>query len=975
MHERGSTTTDARGSPRANLPAVIGCLLAAGIALSSLPAAPPAMPEGPNLIRNSTFEEDAPGSIPAGYATWQAEGGKGSLGVDATAGYRSRCAARVTGAANACYQYTIDVKPGETYAAASLCRQKGKGTPVMAIYWKDAQHRWNWPAGITRAAYRPYDGEWRQAVARVQVPPEGVAQLTVLLAVEGQTSDEDSVWFDDVRLVKTTPAAAAAAPRREMKTHVVPLLDPASLRDGDAAAPSQMEVCRTLRMGVYMYGAVTRADAEKDLTRLRDAGYNAILTEGQRYLFVDSPEHPPLPDVLSGSLPFAENVRHTRTVVEVCHSLGLKAYLHLTMAAGPDALAAEHPDWMALSLKDGAPTPIWGLRWACPNNEEFLRAYYSRLETLVRESGADGLMVDETTLMYDFCGCAWCRRRFAADTGLELPAAGAAWLEDLSSPLRRAFLAWRLGCAVKTNHTIRQILRRHCPDGLMLSYYALPCLPTCWYNHGCSIDALGEFADVVGWEVQTTPRILEHWPVMVAALKVVRAVAEGGAGSIFAIAGGQDYPSSYYYWMILLSQGAHQYWTNFVTPQQDAERTPCVRWEKAHERFLAGLRSIPDLAVWFSTRSNNLVDRPAGGINRQNSYLAVCSALSLAGMPYKVLVDKDLRSGSLGEKARTIVMLNVGAVSDAEAAVLTRFVEAGGNLIASAEASLYDENGGRRPNFALNTLFGCDYRGTVPEGGTLLLADSGALGAGPVELRHPDESCIVAPRPSAIVLAHQQNAGGRRFPALLLNRVGMGTVVYFAGHPETSFYLTEWNGNQVQPRDPWSAPRDPDMARFFCGVVAHLARNRITVSNLPEGVLVEAYDHEYAGARGIQVHLANLTGGALAGAPDGAVPFNRQITFPDLRPLLPEPGRPIRIRLKRSDIRDAFCLTPDAVGLFEVPLVKAGDETFCEVPAFGRYLIVYLNQGETEAVRRLARVPLRPGPPEFEPIELQEAAP
>ena len=154
-----------------------------------------------NLVKNSGFEDDAAESKPAGYDLWKVDD-KGTCGVDDSVGYKSRKSVKVAGVSKIAYQYTIDVLPGEKYLVESFCTQKGQGTPTMTIYWKDAARQWNWPAGISKGTYKPFEGKWRKAVARVQVPAEGVAHLTVLFGAEKQESENNIAWFDNISIKK-----------------------------------------------------------------------------------------------------------------------------------------------------------------------------------------------------------------------------------------------------------------------------------------------------------------------------------------------------------------------------------------------------------------------------------------------------------------------------------------------------------------------------------------------------------------------------------------------------------------------------------------------------------------------------------------------------------------------------------------------------------------------------------------------------
>src|SRR5581483_7066497 len=59
-------------------------------------------------------------------------------------------------------------------------------------------------------------------------------------------------------------------------------------------------------------------------------------------------------------------------------------------------------------------------------------------------------------------------------------------------------------------------------------------------------------------------------------------------------------------------------------------------------------------------------------------------------------------------------LANTACLDDRQAAAVARFVRDGGGLVASLDASLFDEFGTPRANFALADVLGVDYRGLPP---------------------------------------------------------------------------------------------------------------------------------------------------------------------------------------------------------------------------------------------------------------------
>jgi len=194
--------------------------------------------------------------------------------------------------------------------------------------------------------------------------------------------------------------------------------------------------------------------------------------------------------------------------------------------------------------------------------------------------------------------------------------------------------------------------------------------------------------------------------------------------------------------------------------------------------------------------------------------------------------------------------------------------------------------------------------------------------------------------------------------------------VYFAGYPETALWLIQYNGNTQLLRDSIDPP-DSKMTELFCSVITNAHTDLVTVDNLPQGVVVETYKHTYKGARGIQVHLLNMTGmisGMLSTEPG-------VVNFPDIKTILPDKGKPINITVRDRNIKDAFMLSPDFEGLYEIPLEKTADGVVGKIPTFGRFLVVYFNLGAAQTLQNLSGMAIRKGQPEIKNIEIPEPPP
>ena len=105
-------------------------------------------------------------------------------------------------------------------------------------------------------------------------------------------------------------------------------------------------------------------------------------------------------------------------------------------------------DWQIVSVKTGKPIYLETYCAAafCPNNPDYKEEYYAYLQRMVKNTGIDAVMSDDTNFFPDFyaCGCQHCRDRFKKLTGEPLPEADdMTFWENLSSPLFQKWIEMR----------------------------------------------------------------------------------------------------------------------------------------------------------------------------------------------------------------------------------------------------------------------------------------------------------------------------------------------------------------------------------------------------------------------------------------------------------------------------------------------------------------------------------------------------
>lgn len=165
-------------------------------------------------------------------------------------------------------------------------------------------------------------------------------------------------------------------------------------------------------------------------------------------------------------------------------------------------------------------------------------------------------------------------------------------------------------------------------------------------------------------------------------------------------------------WMIEGFAGGIQPWWHHVGAYGEDRRAyataePLMRFYKDNEAFLTNRRPVASVGVAWSQRNTDFYGREQASELVEMPYRGFTKALLRNRIPYVPVHLDDI--GKAG--VRVMVLPNVAAMSDAQAAGVRAFAASGGAVIASGVTSLYNELGDARGDFALADLFGAHWSG------------------------------------------------------------------------------------------------------------------------------------------------------------------------------------------------------------------------------------------------------------------------
>ena len=170
-------------------------------------------------------------------------------------------------------------------------------------------------------------------------------------------------------------------------------------------------------------------------------------------------------------------------------------------------------------------------------------------------------------------------------------------------------------------------------------------------------------------------------------------------------------------WMIAGIAGGIQPWWHHVGAYHEDRRMyrtaePIMRWWKANQQYLVDRQPVASVGVVWSQRNTDFFGRDEPGDRVDAPYTGMMHALVRARIPYLPIHVDTIEEHRA--RLRLLILPNVGALSDTQVASIRRFVQGGGSLFATGVASLYDQFGDPRQDFALADLFACHRVGETP---------------------------------------------------------------------------------------------------------------------------------------------------------------------------------------------------------------------------------------------------------------------
>lgn len=406
-------------------------------------------------------------------------------------------------------------------------------------------------------------------------------------------------------------------------------------------------------------------------------------------------------------------------LVQAARRSNVRVLARIDPGESHDDVYWRHPDWFALD-GDGEPMREQGLPELyvpCMNGPY----YWDFVPEIMREIDGlydvDGFFCSEWDGRRRVCHCARCAELFRRASGCELPQSA-----DPSDMSWKRWVAW---------HQSRlEDLWRHW-DG-----FARRLRPGLfWMGNHSDRGFLADLAEMINVDNQSRRGDHPLWAVGEQGKKM-RAITRGKK-PYFHIFSSNSYsrhvakPEAEYrlYIADALLADSRPWFTIIGGVQADQRQfeplAAMYRWHYDNERYLRDRHSLADVALAFYDRQRFIPHAAAErtvpgslaglGVSTQHQHDA---GDAFRGMYYGLLrgrVPFDLiHAARMDDDAlaayKLLILPNIAALSDEEAANVRRFVERGGHVIATYQTGAYDEWGRPRARGVLDDLFGIAQR-------------------------------------------------------------------------------------------------------------------------------------------------------------------------------------------------------------------------------------------------------------------------
>lgn len=459
-----------------------------------------------------------------------------------------------------------------------------------------------------------------------------------------------------------------------------------------------------------------------------------------------------------------------------------------------------HPEWSIL-CKDNSPLTCSysKARWKMPCYETGYRGYaLDQIEEIVSNYHPDSLFLD--IFGKSLCYCKTCKEKFVNEYGFELPEseedliknnkAVTSFLDDCAKHMLEDILkrVKAIHPLIKVTINFSSLYKKEIRD--LLDYQFTEPWAGNWLSAAYGRDtAVNQYPQLGPGDVS---EVYNYRNDSIYKLETAKIVANGCRSFLYS---GSQHPDG--------------------TLEHEESRRVGKAYEdiKKYERFLENRTVIADICIIQSDYNEtlrskeaiaaNAITRVKEGSMHREAILGAMKICDYSKYSWQVLPEEQIQEKTL-DRYKIVLLPDLYFVSDFLKDQLTKYVENGGVVISTGETSLYNSNGDKTEEYALQNLLGCRFIQRNTEfinndwSGYLDIADHEMAGYVPETLLPVGDVRIDIENTSGRVLAYYVNPAvaidddhwvnwwspppkeKTQSPALIENRKGKGITLFFA---------------------------------------------------------------------------------------------------------------------------------------------------------------------------------------------------
>jgi hypothetical protein len=414
-------------------------------------------------------------------------------------------------------------------------------------------------------------------------------------------------------------------------------------------------------------------------------------------------------------------------LAKAAHDDSLVVFARMDSGRTHEAFYKAHPDWFARDAA-GNPYRTGELYTTCVNSPYYQEYIPGVLAEIIERSHPEGLTDNSWSGLgrESFCYCENCAKRFKERTGKKIPRE-----KNWDDPVYRKWIEWnyarRLEIWDLNNRATKAAGGPHClwvgmnsgsVSGQCRSFRNLREI-----GRRAEIFMLDHQArsDSSGFQQNGETGKLLHgllgWDKL-----IPESMAMYQTGRVTFRKSSKPEPEARL-WMLEGFAGTIQPWWHHVGASSEDRRQyrtaePINRWHEANQEYLVNREPVANVGVVWSQANADYYGRDYAEELVELPFRGMAFALVRARIPYLPIHADDIERDA--PKLSVLVLPNLAVMSESQCAAVRRFVQRGGNLIATGQTSLYGPTGEARTNFALADLFGAH---VTPGHGSSIHAD------------------------------------------------------------------------------------------------------------------------------------------------------------------------------------------------------------------------------------------------------------